>query len=346
MKNLYRLLTIFMIFFLISCNTTSSSEMINGEGQSDTEEKLVTVTINNSAQINYGPIYFADVAGYFEEFGIELEVLTFNRVTESVPLLASGQMDVYAGSNTAGLINIFGQEPYVKAIANRGQIVKGDCSFQAILVRKDLFESGAVKGPENLEGLIIASNTSATRGFNLHTYLGQAGLSFDDVEISGIPSASYIDAFENKTIDAIVTPELNLTRVLQAGNAVVLSRTEDIIGPYLSSILAFGPRLIHDDPDLGVRFLAAYLKGVKQYNEGKTDENLELLAKKTGEDIELLNAACWMPIREDGWIDFSFVDPFQQWSFEMGQLDETISEEQYWDSSFLEAATSLLQDGE
>jgi len=342
MKNIYKIFILILTLLLISCNVITSTDTEQDEGRIETDYEPVTVTINNSAQISYGPIYFADAEGYFDEYGIELEVLTFNRVTESVPLLVSGQMDVYAGSNSAGLINIFGQEPYVKVVANRGQIIQGECSFQAILVRKDLYESGAVTSPADLAGLTIAANTVATRGFNLHTYLGQAGLDFDDVVISDLPSASYIDAFENKTLDAIVAPELNLTRVLRAGNAVLLSRAEDVIGPYLSSILAFGPRLIHENPDIGIRFLAAYLKGVRKYNEGKTEENLQLLVEKTGEDIDLLREACWVPIREDGWIDFTYVDPFQQWSLEMGHLDSTITEDQYWDPSFLDAATELL----
>lgn len=303
---------------------------------------MTTVTINDSTQVNYAPIYFAESEGYFEEYGIQLEVMTFNRVTEAIPLLASGQLDVYAGSISAGLLNVFGQEPTVKAVADRGKIIEGECTFQAILVRKDLYDSGAVRGPEDFTGLLVAATETATRGYHLYRYLEKGGLTFADVEITDLPSASYYDALENKSIDVIITPELVLSRLIEQGNVVLLSKAEDEIGPYQSSILAFGQRLIQEDPDLGVRFLAAYLKGVQKYNEGKTEDNLAFLAEKTGEDIELLRKACWVPIREDGLINFGEVDPFQQWSKELGQLDETITEEQFWDPSFLEAAIALL----
>ena len=328
-------LILVMVFaiLLVGCQPGSEPEEVY---------ELTTVTINDSTQVNYAPIYFAEANGYFEDYGIQLEVLTFNRVTEAIPLLASGQLDVYAGSISAGLLNTFGQEPNVKAVADRGKIVEGGCTFQALLVRKDLYDSGVVRGPEDFSGLLVAATPTATRGFHLSRFLEKGGLTFDDVEITDLPSASYFDALDNKAIDVIITPELVLTRLIEYGNVVVLSKAEDEIGPYQSSILAFGQRLIQQDPDLGVRFLAAYLKGVQKYNEGKTEENLAFLAEKTGEDIELLRKSCWVPIRDDGLIDFNEVDPFQQWSKEMGQLDETITEEQFWDPSFLEAAKALI----
>ena len=311
----------------------------------DQPYELTTVTINTSTQINYAPIYFAETEGYFEEYGIQLEGISFARLPEAVPLLVSGQLDVYAGPITTGLLNVFGQEPYVKAVADRGRMAEGSCTFQALLVRKDLYDSGEVRGPADLAGKTIASTTSATKGYQLYYYLALAGLTFDDVNVSDLPQTSYLDAFENKAVDLIITPETFLTRLMMQGNAVILSTAEEGIGPLQSSIIAFGPRLINDDPELGARFMAAYLKGVQKYNEGKTEENLALLVEKTGEALDLLEQACWVPIREDGWIDFDEVDPFQQWSKQMGQLDETITEEQFWDPSFIEEGMDLIAKG-
>ena len=70
-KSLFILL-ILGVFVLSACQAQNDSE-------------LTTVTINNSSQVNYAPIYFAQSEGYFEEFGIELEVVTFTRVTEDWP---------------------------------------------------------------------------------------------------------------------------------------------------------------------------------------------------------------------------------------------------------------------
>jgi NitT/TauT family transport system substrate-binding protein len=133
----------------------------------------------------------------------------------------------------------------------------------------------------------IGASETATRGFHLHYFLAEGGLTFDDVEIVGLPMPAYFDAIESRAIDMVVVPELVLSRMLALGNVVILSKAEDEIGPYQISVLAFGQRLLQDDLDLGIRFPAAYLKGVKMYIEGKTEENLALLAEKTGEDVEL-----------------------------------------------------------
>lgn len=261
---------------------------------------------------------------------------------EAVPLLILGDLDVYAGSVSVGLLNIFGEEPYVKAVADPGKMIQGTCTFQAILVQKDLYESGEIRGAADLAGRKVAATALAMKGYQLGVYLATAGLTYDDVELVDLPQSALIDALNNKSVDVIVTPEAALTRLLMTGNAVVSSKGEDDVGPLQSSILAFGPRLVNDDPELGSRFLAAYLKGFQKYNEGKTEENLQAIAGFTGEDLDLLNQACWPPMRNDGWIDFSYVEPFIQWNYETGQLDTLVTEEQFWDPSSLETALILL----
>ena len=296
----------------------------------------------NAAKLpSYAPIYLAEKAGYFSQYGISLELINFNRANEAIPLLASGDLDFYAGALNTGLLNVLGQSQDIKVVADRGSVIPGSCTYQAILVRKDLFDSGAITKPEDLKGQIVASSTAGPGGFLLSNYLAQGGLTLDDVLISDIPTGSYVDGFANKSIAAIVTTELHVTRLLKAGNAVVLARLEDF-GAFQVSVLAFGKNLLVDNPDVGVRFMAAYLLGIQKYNEGKTEENIRLLAEATGEDPELLRDACWIPIKLDGSINFATVDAFQQWSIQQKQLDNAITEEQFWDPSFLEAANALL----
>ena len=230
LKKIFNIIVLGLLLILLSaCQTQAKPTDSNlSEDQPETQE-MVTVTINDSTQINYAPIFFAEEEGYFEEYGIQLEFLSFNRVSEAVPLLVSGQLDVYAGSISSGLINIFRQEPRVKAVADRGKMVQDSCTFQAIVVRKDLYDSGTIKEPADLKGMTIAASTSAARGFHLSTYLAQGGLTFDDVNIVDLPSSIYIESLENKTVDLIVLPEIVLTRLLLDGNAVVLYRAEDVI---------------------------------------------------------------------------------------------------------------------
>lgn len=354
-----RSIIIVILFVLLSINAcqpspnsiptnTPTDSAISTEGtqiETVTAEPIVyepvTLKFNAAKLPSYAPIYLAEKEGYFEQFGIILEPISFNRANEAIPLLASGDLDVYAGTINAGLLNVLRIEPNVKVVADRGSIVSDSCTYQAILVRKDLFETGEITKPEDLKGQLVASSTAGPGGFMLSNYLAQGGLTLEDVQISDIPTGSYIDAFANKSIAAIVTTELHVTRLMNAGNAVVLARLEDF-GSFQLSAIAFGKNLTIDNREVGVRFLAAYLLGVKKYNEGKTEENVSLLAEATGEDPDLLKSACWVPIRIDGKIDFNGIDVFQQWSIDQDQVDAPVTEEQFWDPSFLDEAYTLL----
>lgn len=356
MKKHFCFVVLFVLFSINACQPLPKVSPTNVPiiSESPTEEPIsetatvepiifepVTLRYNAAKLPSYAPIYLAEMEGYFERFGIILEPISFNRANEAIPLLASGDLDIYAGTVNAGLLNVLGMEPNVKVVADRGSVVENSCTYQAVLVRKDLFESGVITKPEDLKGQIVASSTAGPGGFILSNYLALGGLTLDDVQISDIPTGSYIDAFANKSVAAIVTTELHVTRLLDAGNATVVARLEDF-GSFQLSAIAFGKKLTVDDRELGVRFLAAYLLGVAKYNEGKTEENVMNLAEATGEDPQLLRTSCWIPIRLDGKIDFKGIDIFQQWSIEQKQLDAPISEEQFWDPAFLEEAYALI----
>jgi len=282
-----------VIFLLVSCSQQQSPE------SEDTVYETVTVTINDSVNINYGPIILAEKLGYFSEYGIELEKVQFSHVADGVPLLGSGHLDVYAGSITAGFLNILGEDPYTKVVADRGLVTPEKCTFLALLIRKDLVENGRVEGPEDLAGLEINAVRSSPTGYLLSEFLKGSGISVDDISFINLPAETYIDAFANKTLDGIITPEIKISRTLKAGNAVIFAAMEDVVGNYQSSALAFGKNLIHDNPDIGVRFMAAYLRGLEEYNKGKTEQNLRLLNEYLNEDPELLEKACWVHLNNE-----------------------------------------------
>jgi NitT/TauT family transport system substrate-binding protein len=344
------------IVFISACGSATTPVSIQETSVSNTETislspatpeptkyPEVTLKINSSPLTSFAPIFIAEAEGYFAEFGLKMDYLTFNKSTDAVPLMITGDLDVFAGSINAGILNVLRQENNVKLVADKGHITSGDnCTYLGLLVRKDLYESGKITGPADLARQTIASTSTGTSGYLLSSYLAQAGLTFDDVVLNDIPTAGYLDAFANKSVAVIVTPELHLSRILNGGNAVLLAGGESLVRAEQLGFIAFGKNLLVDHPDVGARFLAAYLKGVRQYNEGKTERNLQIMADATGETIDTLRSACWAPINSDGSIDFSGVAGFQQWSISQGQLEAPVTEEQAYDPRFLTAAQALL----
>jgi NitT/TauT family transport system substrate-binding protein len=307
-----------------------------------TEQKLDILKITMSNNLSYGPLLIAEAEGYFKEFGIQMEYVVFEKNSEAIALLISGTTDIYAGTLNIGFLNTLSGEENFKAVADRGHVEPGKCTYQAILVRKDLYDSGAVTKPADLVGQTFSISTYGPASFLLESYLAQDGLTLNDINAIDIPSESEMEGYANKSITGSVAPEPDLTRILNGGNAVILARAEDVLGVFQSGLIAFGKNILVDNPELGARFLAAYLKGVRQFNEGKTERNMQIMIEATGESRELLQAACWPPVRDDGMIDFTGVDPFQQWAVSLDQMEKPVSSEQFFDPSFLAAAQDLL----
>lgn len=88
--------------------------------------------------------------------------------------------------------------------------------------------------------------------------------------------------------------------------------------------------------------MVAYLKAVRQYNRGKIERNIEILAKHTGLDRELLKKCCWPAFHDKGQINIESIVDFQSWALKKGFLDKGVSPDQFWDPSFIEYANKVL----
>jgi NitT/TauT family transport system substrate-binding protein len=108
------------------------------------------------------------------------------------------------------------------------------------------------------------------------------------------------------------------------------------------TMMWYGPSILEENPEVGNRFMVAYLKGVRQFNEGKTDRNVEILAKYAELEEDLVRDSCWVTINGDGQINIDSVFNFQEWALGNELLDHIIPAEQFWDSSFIDYALEEL----
>lgn len=342
-------LLVFVIVFVLILTACAGGGTANTPAQevvddAGSDQEIIHLSINTTTTLSHAPIFFAEAEGYFADAGIEMEYVTFNRSAEAVPLIITGNLDVYAGSINAGLINTLAQESSIKVVADRGHVSAEDtCVYHGIIVRKELVDNGELNGPADLAGRNVQTGIAGVSDYLLTVYLAQAGLTMQSVNLIELPTSGYIDALQNGTVDAIITPELNVSRLINSGYAVIGAGGGEVYGTLQTSVLVFGKNLLVENREAGLRFLTAYLRGVQQYNEGKTDRNVEILAEFSGENEETIRDSCWVTINPDGWIDFEAgVDQFQQWGLEQGHIDQLITEDQFWDPSLLQEALSTL----
>ena len=88
--------------------------------------------------------------------------------------------------------------------------------------------------------------------------------------------------------------------------------------------------------------MLGYFKGVRQYNQGKTDRSLEIIAKYTRLDTKLLEKACWPQFRNDGRMNIQSIKDFQDGAVAKGYLDRALPEDVWMDSSFIEHANKVM----
>jgi len=300
---------------------------------------IKTVRVAYLPTSDYAPLHIANEEGFFAEQGISVEFVKVQGSAAALPLVLNGDVAVYAGPMKIGLVNAITQGEHVRIVADKGRVTRGPCTTYALMVRKDLFDSGTVRKISDLRGRKIAERDS---DYDLYHALALGNLSADDVDTIDMAFPMVIPAFANGAIDAGLVTEPYLTQAVNNGTAVVLTPAEDFIPGY-PFLLFYGPAILDKDPELGRKFMVAYLKGVRQYNEGKTERNLQIIGNYTNLDRELLNQTCWFPIREDGYVPKEPVRDYMDWMYENKKISRNLDDEQLFDMRYVEYANGVLQ---
>jgi len=293
--------------------------------------------------LSHAPFFIAEEEGYFAEQGLRIEFVRLARLVEAIPTLAEGDLDVVGGALDVALLNAIARGAKIKFVADKGYISATGCAYCALMATKALVEGRKLDSPAQLQGRRISVLLPAFSGYLVEKLLNRVHLTLNDVEILDIADNLEPEALEKGTIDVAVTSEPWIARILRAGQAVVWMSAQEVIPDFQFGVIVYGPTLLERNPDAGRRFMVAYLKAVRRFNEGKTQRNLEILAKHTELDQELLKQACWPSFRNDGQITLQSVLDFQTWALEKGYLDTPVTEQQFWDPSFVEYANQVLE---
>jgi NitT/TauT family transport system substrate-binding protein len=167
-------------------------------------------------------------------------------------------------------------------------------------------------------------------------------LSLADAQVSAVPPGAEIEAMGQGALDLTVQGEPTVTQFVQSGQGVRWMPVQQVVPGFQFDVLIYGPSLEDKNPDAGRRFMIAYLKAVRQYNQGKTARNLDLLAKFTGLDRDLITNMCLPALRNDGSIDAGSVAEYQDWAVQKKFLDRALTAEEYWDPGFIQSANAVL----
>jgi NitT/TauT family transport system substrate-binding protein len=289
--------------------------------------------------ISYVQFRIAEQEGYFREQGLNVEFLpgASTNSLDVLPLLAQGQLDVYGGSVNAALFNAIARGSRIKVVADKGYVGEGDLYF-TMMTRKDLVESGRLETPEGLRGLRIARTPGSSLQFYLETVLRRCGVAPEEVTMVATPNVMQQEALLNDAVDIVVAGEPFATRMLKTGKIVVWKPACEEMPGLQYSVLAYGKSLLTERRDEGRRFMTAYLKAVRDYNQGKTEKNVQYIVEFTGLEPELVREMAWPKLRDDGALDLQGLRDFQAWAVERGLADRVVNDDELCDLEFIPGA--------
>ena len=333
----------FLLILILSILLVSQPAIATGAEQQTS--KPVTLKVFLAPFLSFGPYFIAMEEGFFAEQGFQIE---FVKVSEAMALqaMARGEIDVWAGIYTAGYLNAIQRGANIRVVAEKGHFATAGCPSFGLLARKDIAESAKLPDQQLMKGRRFDVKIRSFEEYFLDRLLSQVGLKPDEIEKIVVPPPAQMNALEKRRIDFMVTTEPWLTRIIRSGHGVLWKRVQDVIPDFDYAFVRYGPSFLEKNPGAGQRFMVAYLKGVRQYNQGKTARNLEIMAKHTRLDKDLLRAACWAQIRNDGRINPQSKLDFQNWALATGLLDRKMPIEKMWDPRFVDYANTVLKSGQ
>ena len=219
-------------------------------------------------------LFIADKRGYFAAENLKVRFVPFDAAARMIAPLASGELEVGGGGISAGLFNAVARGLGVKIVADKSTSAPG-LGNGALIVRKDLLDSGRYKSVKDLKGLKLAVPAPGTgTSTSINRYLSTARLSIADVELVYLSFPQMVPALQNNGVDAAFLVEPSLTAVEASGAAVRIARDDEMFPNHQIAVMLYSGRFIKSSRDAAVRFMRAYLRGTRDYNDVIKDGRL------------------------------------------------------------------------
>lgn len=233
--------------------------------QGVTGQEATTVNVGVLNTITDIPLILADRKGFFSAEGIKVNFTPFaSSSTMAVPL-ATGQLDVGGGGAGVGLYNAVARKLDIKIVADKASDPKG-YGFESLLVRSDLLKSGRYKTPKDLKGMTMSANQPGGVSYiMLVELLKKYGLTPADVKLQNLDFPNHVLALANGKLDATITEEPYATLAVTGGQAVSVMTSDQWYPNQEISVLIYGRDFLAKR-ELAVRFMRAYLRGVRYYD--------------------------------------------------------------------------------
>ena len=222
--------------------------------------------------IFYAPQYVAHSLGYFEEEGLDVELLLVPGADKVAASVLSGDVQIgFCGSEATIYIYNQGQEDY---LVNFAGLTKRDGSFIVSREKIDNFTLEDLKGKT-----IIGGRIGGMPEMTLEYTLTKAGIdSKNDLNIdTSIEFAAMSGAFIGGTGDFVSLFEPNALQLEQQGYGYVVASLGELGGVVPYTAYNAKKSYIEDNPDVIEGFTKAIQKGLDYVHSHNSEEIAEII---------------------------------------------------------------------
>ena len=315
-----------------------------GQAKVDVPIEPMKIKMSHVGGLAYAALYVAHDRGYFKERGLDVE-LVLSRGGDTAFQVAGGTLNFAGGSPDSAFFNGFKRGMPLRAIASLA-VTAMDKDSTPMIVRKDLWDSGAVVKVEQLKGrkvgnLVPGGITEYFTALSLKT----GGLTIDDVNmISPMGFRLMLDGLTTKVIDACLLPEPFATLAIRNGTGAILE-TRSHFGEQILWIQT-NQKFAKEHPNVVTNFLIGYLKGSRDITRLTFQDPgiVAILNKNTKTAPAIIKAAVPPIFPANGTMNLESIMAQQRYHMGRGKLTykELIPQQEFIDPSFLKRAVAFL----
>ena len=310
-------------------------------------QELAVGTIGASSD---SPFFIADKRGYFRDEGLTVKFIRFDSAAKAMAPLGTGELSVASGATSAALYNAVRRGVTLRIVADKAKNPPG-YGFESLLIRKDL--EGTIKSLTDFKGRKIAiSSPGNSEDFLVDYALRKAGLTIKDVDPVYLGFPQHISAFSNKGIDVSLSVEPSISSILKAEKAVRFLGVDELYPKFETAVVFYSEKFIKERPEDAKKFMRAYLRGARDYNDALDGDRLT--APAAADVIPILteysfikNADVYKAMRShyvdtNGALNVASLKDVWQFFKEAKQIDGSVTVDEVVDPSFAKWASEQL----